>query len=223
MYADKVGQKMVFMGGTAVRLIHDNQRFSEDLDFDSKGIIEREFVGLLDQVQKKLELEGLQVETVYSFKEAFHCRLKFVGLMQQLGLTKQKREKIMIRVDATNQDYDYEPELKLINKFEHFMRIKVAPKSLLLSQKILALLQRKRDKGRDYFDTVFLAGQTDPDYEYLRQKAKIATKNELKTALIKKVAEVDLQQLARDVEPFLMNRADVSRILMFTEFVEQRF
>jgi len=214
---------MVFMGGTAVRLIHDNQRFSEDLDFDSRGITKQKFVELLDQVHKKLELEGLQLETNFSFKEAFHCRLKFVGLLQQLGLTKQKTEKIVIRVDATNQDYRYEPELKLVNKFEFFMRIKIVPKNLLLSQKILALLQRKRAKGRDYFDAVFLAGQTDPDYEYLQQKANIATNNELKTALLNKLTEVDLKQLAYDVEPFLMNRADVNRVLLFAEFVEQRF
>ena len=38
VYNSESGRKMVFMGGTALRLTLNNQRFSEDLDFDNLGL-----------------------------------------------------------------------------------------------------------------------------------------------------------------------------------------
>ena len=34
IFGSEFGEKLVFMGGTATRIIHENTRFSEDLDFD---------------------------------------------------------------------------------------------------------------------------------------------------------------------------------------------
>ncbi|MCY7359718.1 MAG: nucleotidyl transferase AbiEii/AbiGii toxin family protein [Rudanella sp.] len=35
--------QFAFLGGTCLRLIHDNQRFSEDLDFDNFSITAEQF------------------------------------------------------------------------------------------------------------------------------------------------------------------------------------
>ena len=160
-------------------------------------------------------------EVRFSHKEAYHCYLKFTSVLQQFGLTKQKTEKILIRVDTTSQDYQYQPELKLLNKFDVFVRVRVVPMNLLLSQKLLALLERKRAKGRDFFDTVYLVGQTDPDYHYLQQKVQIAGPKQLKQAINKKISSLDLGQLAEDVAPFLMKPSDRTRVEQFAQFVEE--
>ena len=36
-------QKLCFLGGTALRIVHGNERFSEDLDFDNSGLTEDQF------------------------------------------------------------------------------------------------------------------------------------------------------------------------------------
>ena len=46
IYNTEAGKQLVFMGGTCLRLIYGNRRFSEDLDFDNKGLKEDDFSDL---------------------------------------------------------------------------------------------------------------------------------------------------------------------------------
>lgn len=221
IYSQKLGGKLVFMGGTAIRLIHRSQRFSEDLDFDNQGLNQDQFEQLLTGVRSRLELEGITSELRFSHKEAFHCYLKFTNILQQFGLTKQKKEKILIRIDTTSQDYNYQPELKILNKFDVFVRVPVAPVNLLLAQKLTALLGRKRAKGRDFYDIVFLAGQTEPDYRYLLEKSQIKNAQQLRQKVTSKIANLNLDDMADDVAPFLMKKTDRARVEQFDQFLEE--
>jgi hypothetical protein len=56
---------------------------------------------------------------------------------------------MLIQVDTTAQGYEYKSEIILINKFDVFAEIRVAPLDILLSQKIYTAVNRKRPKGRD--------------------------------------------------------------------------
>ena len=38
IFASEYATKLVFIGGTALRIVHDNSRFSEDVDFDNFGL-----------------------------------------------------------------------------------------------------------------------------------------------------------------------------------------
>ena len=49
----KYGEKLSFMGGTAIRIIHSNTRFSEDLDFDNLGLREKDFEQMIKLIRKK--------------------------------------------------------------------------------------------------------------------------------------------------------------------------
>lgn len=214
------GNQLVFMGGTAIRLVYNSQRFSEDLDFDNQGLSQSQFKHLCLDIQRQLKLQGIEVETRFSFKQAAHCYFKFLQLLQQFGLTKQKKEKILIRFDATSQEYRYQPDFKMLNKFDFFAELKVAPLALLLSQKIMAALKRKRAKGRDFYDIVFLQAQTEPDFNYLKHKLEIDDKQELKQRLLARCKQLDMNQLSQDVAPFLMNQANRNRVEKFVQFVE---
>jgi predicted nucleotidyltransferase component of viral defense system len=213
-------RRLVFMGGTAIRLVYNSRRFSEDLNFDNLGLTANQFQKLFKNVQHELSLEGIVIELRFSFKEAMHCFLRFVGLLQAFNLTKQKKEKIMIRVDAAPQNYDYQPDLKLLKKFDVYTRVQVAPQELLLAEKLITILRRSRAKGRDFFDVIFLAGETDPEWQYLRKKAGIGTREELKTALRERLHQLDMPTLAKEVEPFLIKSSDFQQVLSFAEFVE---
>ena len=62
------GKSLCFLGGTALRIVHNSTRFSEDLDFDNFGLSVADFDGLIQEIKKKLELEGYEVEIRNVFK-----------------------------------------------------------------------------------------------------------------------------------------------------------
>ncbi len=220
VFSTKFSNQLVFLGGTSIRIIHNSTRFSEDLDFDNLGLSEKEFINISETVQHKLSLEGYMVEIKNVLKSAFHCYIRFPGLLFDMKLTGHKEKKILIQLDTEPQKYDYTPEKYLINKFGIFRNINVTPLPLLLSQKIAACLKRKRAKGRDFFDVVFLMSKTTPEYEYLKLHTDIATPDELVSALKQRVQELDLAILAKDIEPFLFDPSQKDRVLHFKEWLD---
>jgi predicted nucleotidyltransferase component of viral defense system len=55
-------RKMIFIGGTNLRLAKGIDRFSEDLDFDCKDLSKEEFIEMTNGVIRFLEYSGLRVE-----------------------------------------------------------------------------------------------------------------------------------------------------------------
>lgn len=101
-----------------------------------------------------------------------------------------------------------------------FTRINVVPADILLSQKIFAILNRKRAMGRDFFDTVYLFNRSKPNFDYLSYRMNINSMAELKDVLISKCDNLDFNLLSRDVEPFLINPGDTKRVLLFNEYLK---
>jgi hypothetical protein len=64
-------------------------------------------------------------------------------------------------------------------------------------------------------------GITSPDYEYL-EKVKNINREDFKNKLLRKVDEINLSELACDVQPFLINPDEIERVLSFREFIEQK-
>jgi predicted nucleotidyltransferase component of viral defense system len=215
-HADKV----VFLGGTAIRIIHDSRRFSEDLDFDNLGLDPKAFDALANLVKIGLERLGLSVEIRTIHKKTYRVYVKIPDVLFANGISPLLNEKLMIQIDAAPQNFDYAKETVLLKKFDVLTQIFVVPIDLLLSQKILAALDRKRAKGRDFFDVVFLWNKTKPDYSYLEKRLGIDNLATLKSAFRKRISSLDLDSLAIDAEPFLIDPADGKKIRLFREFVE---
>jgi len=217
IFNSRAGSKLVFIGGTALRLIYDNQRFSEDLDFDNFNLSQQEFILLSNLVRKKLNEEGLETETKNVFKKAFRCYIKIPRVLYTEGLSSMESEKISIQVDTFSQDFDFNPRLHDLDKFDVFSKVRVAPLNLLLAQKILAVFNRKRRKGRDFFDIDFLISnkKITPDFNYLRQKMNIAEPRQLKEKFEKDLQTVDFKKMAEEVEVFLLNPKQRERVENF--------
>ncbi|PIW92942.1 MAG: hypothetical protein COZ87_03985, partial [Candidatus Moranbacteria bacterium CG_4_8_14_3_um_filter_43_15] len=81
IFNSKYANKLSFLGGTALRIVHDNARFSEDLDFDNFGLKEKEFDEISQLVKKHLELEGYEVEVRNIFKDAYRCYVRIPKLL----------------------------------------------------------------------------------------------------------------------------------------------
>jgi predicted nucleotidyltransferase component of viral defense system len=220
IFQHKHGSKLSFIGGTALRIIHENNRFSEDLDFDNFGLKVEEFEEVTEFVKQGLEREGFEVQMQNVYKGAYHCKIRIPKILFENKLATMETEKFLILIDTVPHYFDYTPDKVILNKFDVFTTVNVTPISLLLSQKIFAVFGRNRAKGRDFFDLIFLLGKSvQPNYEYLQTKIGVDNPIDLKAKLIEKCKTLDFKELARDVQPFLFNPND-KRVEMFVEYLQ---
>ena len=218
IFNSKYANKLSFLGGTALKIIYDNSRFSEDLDFDNFGLEENEFREISILVKKKLELEGYVVEVKNVYKGAYRCYVRIPKLLFDIGLSGYEEEKILIQLDTAPHGFNYKPDRIILNKFDVFTEINVTPLDIILAQKIFAIFNRKVMKGRDFYDVVFLLSKTNPNYEYLQLKLDIKNGQQLKTKLLGLEKEIDLNSLADDLKPFLFD-ADDKRVILFMDYI----
>lgn len=219
IFNSKYAQDVIFLGGTALRIVYNNSRFSEDLDFDNFTLTQEQFADLANEVKKGLELQGYEVEIKNVFKGAYRSYIRMPNVLFDNDMSALREEKIMIQIDTVPHVFDYKKDTKIINKFDVFTQIFTTPIDILLSQKIYAALNRSRAKGRDFFDIVFLLPQTKPNYGYLEKKLGIKTGQELKDALLVKTIDLNFSHLARDTEPFLINGEDSKKVRLFREYI----
>lgn len=214
---------LVFIGGTSLRLVHGIDRFSEDLDFDCKNLSAEEFVSMTDFLVEYLRLQGLKIEL--RDKEnpnltAFRRNIYFPELLFDMNLTGHREERFLMKIEAQDQGVTYSPQTTMVNRCGFFFPVIVPSKETLLSMKLSALLARA--KGRDFYDIIFLWQQTSPDYDFLRQRNGITNASELKSALMEKLDNTDLELKQKDFEHLLFNPSRSTQILYFKEFVESR-
>ena len=225
IYSPGYGSRLIFMGGTVIHVIHGVRRFSEDLDFDNRGLSKEDFEDLSDKILRQLELYGYSVEIENKFKSAFHCFVKFPGIFYQHGISGHSREKLTIQIGCEPQNVNYKAERVILNKFDIFMKINAAPPDILLSQKILAVLYRPRPIGRDFYDVIFLFSKTNPSYYFLREKMKLKEKDdikEIKKKLLLKCEKINFKKLVEDVKPFLFYPHDAGKIMLFPDFIKTK-
>lgn len=221
LFESEVSNKISFLGGTCIRIVHGNDRFSENLDFDNSNLSFEEFIKTSDFVKNSLENEGFEVEIKNVRKSAYHCNIKFPELLYKNNLTPLKAEKILIQIDTIAHKFEYEPNVFLLNKFGILKKIFVTPPDILLSQKIHSAFKRKRIKGRDFYDISFLLGFTKPNYDYLKKVLDIKKEKELKEYILENSKNIDFKKLAKDIEPFLIKQETAQRVVLFKELVTQ--
>ena len=212
--------KMVFIGGTNLRLIQGIDRFSEDLDFDCKELSEDEFMAMTDSVVHFLRQNNVEVETRDKPNPkltAFRRNLYFPQMLFNLGLTGHREERLLLKIEAQDQGVEYQSVVTNINKMGFFFGIQVPPLDVLCAMKFAAILARQ--KGRDFYDTIFLLSKTKPNMDFLRARTGIVTIEELKTTITERLKEIDLNQKKRDFTHLLFNEANADRILQFEKVI----
>lgn len=220
VFNSSYAQKLSFIGGTAIRMVYGSDRFSEDLDFDHFGLSKNEFQHLSNSVVKELTKEGFELETKFSLKEAWRCYLKFKGLLLEYGLSGHKKEKLTIQIDTTKQDFNIATETRILNRFGVFVEVRVNPGDVLLSQKISAVLGRKRLMGRDLYDISFLASLTKPQMDYLKDKCGVQNIGQLKSKVQERLDKYNLNNLAQDILPFVADRKRLETVRKFDQWLQ---
>lgn len=213
--------KVAFIGGTNLRLIQGIDRFSEDLDFDCKELSEEEFMAMTDSVVSYLRQNNIDVETRDKANPkltAFRRNLYFPEMLFDLGLTGHKEERLLLKVEAQDQGATYQPIVANINRMGFFFSVQVPPLDVLCAMKFAAILSRQ--KGRDFYDAIFLLSKTKPNLDFLSARAGISSVDELKTAITERLKGIDLNHKKRDFSHLVFNEHHAERILRFPDVVE---
>jgi len=212
-------KKLIFIGGSNLRLIKGIDRFSEDLDFDCKDFSMEEFREMTGEIELFLKRSGMNVvirDRENKNLQAFRRNLHFPGFLFDLGLTGHREERFLIKIESQAQHLSYLKTMVNIKGCGFYFPFPVPPDEVLCSMKLSAMLSRQ--KGRDFYDAMFLLSRTGPDYTTLSEMQGISSLSELKATVAGKLESVDLNIKKRDFEHLLFTRKHSERILSAGEF-----
>ena len=212
-------RKIIFIGGTNLRLIKGIDRFSEDLNFDCKDFSREEFMEMTDDIVLFLKRSGMKVEVRDRDSkklQAFRRNIHFPEFLFELGLSGHREERFLIKVESQAQQLSYEKTMVNIKGCGFYFPFPVPPDGVLCSMKLSAMLSRQ--KGRDFYDAMFLLSQTSPDYTSLSEMQGISDLNGLKSAVARILETTDLDKKKRDFEHLLFTRKHSERILSAGKF-----
>lgn len=224
MFELRIFETIVFHGGTALRILHEFGRFSEDLDFHlAKPETNFDFQPNLKKIKHRLHLAGYDI----SFKKKLEKTVqtvfvKFNGLAYESGISPNQNEILMVKLKIdTNPPDGFETDATLINKYFQLM-VKHHDLSSFLAGKLIAIFQRSYIKGRDFYDLQFLLSRWQdltPNFQYLNNglrqgnysDTEITEKN-WKQKTIERTLSVDWKIVVQDIEPFIENQSDMPLI-----------
>ncbi|MBI5358781.1 nucleotidyl transferase AbiEii/AbiGii toxin family protein [Candidatus Amesbacteria bacterium] len=147
LYQHTQAKNLFFKGGTALRLIFNSPRFSEDLDFDSQGINLAGAENIILDTLKEIEREGWITQILES-KETTGGYLALMKFSQgsesinlEINISFRKKR---ILGETITVICDYIPPYTTI----------ILAQELLVKEKFEALFDRK--KPRDFYDLYYM-------------------------------------------------------------------
>ena len=147
-YQQPKSEQILFKGGTALHIVLQSPRFSEDLDFSgfrtSIPMIETLILNVVDKIQKI----GLEIEISESKKTSGG----YLGILD-LNFSSYKT-RVCSHVSLRKQNSIKGEPVLITSDFVPSYTLLTLPRKMLVGEKLSALLDRA--KPRDYFDLYFL-------------------------------------------------------------------
>lgn len=220
LYSHPTARKLSFIGGTALRLLHGTERFSEDLDFDNLGLKRPELDTLMTETAQQLMGENIAVEISAKLKEGVtYHELRFPKLLFDLKITTNPREKLMIKIDYSTQWKGQKPEAMLLSKYGFIEQIMTNPLPQVMAQKLAAYVNRKQTQPRDMYDIVWLYSRgVRPDKEFMKANRM---SNLVERAREKFSREGATETMTRRLRPFLFDESEVRKIGLLDEVLKK--
>lgn len=198
LYNEKDSDKIFFKGGTALRLLYNSFRFSEDLDFTSI-LSGKKLLSIIDRVliKSRLIVPDLQIKSV---------RLSEISLTGFLSLkTIELKYPLNVHLDFSLREQPFTSKdsvLETLFPIGAYPIIRHLELKEILAEKVRALMARA--KGRDYFDLWFLLSKQIPlDWEMINKKMAYYKEETCKDDLINKIRQIDTKKMELDLGKFL--------------------
>lgn len=211
---------LAFVGGTALRFLHNLPRFSEDLDFSlvsAEGYAGQEWMA---KVKRDLTLAGFSPEVTWNDRKTVHTGwVRVAGLLHDAGLSAMPAEKLAIKVEIDTRPPDgAHMERRVVTRHVTFL-IQYYDLPSLLAGKLHAAITRKYAKGRDWYDLVWYLSQRPPLLPNLpllqnaldqTQGAGRYDANAWRELVRERLAALNMQAVGDDVGPFLERSQDAA-------------
>ena len=211
---------LAFMGGTALRFLYYTRRYSEDLDFSLEAARPQyDPDRWADAVTRQFQREAYAAEHTIRRQGAVHkVSLKFPGILHETGLSPHRSETLMIQVEIdTNPPAGAVTESSRVNRHVT-LRLHHHDRASLLAGKLLAVLNRRWAKGRDFHDLAWYLGRrdwTEPNLDMLNNgiaqhspTAAPLTRHTWRPHVAARVAEVSWGSVAADIARFVEDPED---------------
>lgn len=218
-------EEIAFVGGTALRIGHGLNRFSEDLDFAAQVKISTDrTIAIGDcafEALKKLNL-SLSAERnlrtiemggpVDKLDYIYHLEVK---LPREFRETNASSFNLRIDLDRNPAPgWQHEPVL-VRSKVRPFVIAMHDLPSLFAGKLHVLCCREDRAKGRDFFDLAwYLSQEIEPNLDFLNAtiqalEAKPWPAEDWKPRLFQRIQTIDFKRLQRDIEPFLIDPQDL--------------
>ncbi|MFW7382129.1 MAG: nucleotidyl transferase AbiEii/AbiGii toxin family protein [Oligoflexus sp.] len=225
-----------FYGGTALRLLHGLDRFSEDLDFciNPGMATDFDFKSYFPAIEQTLASFGFQMTVTAQEKaqptpiqSAFVKGNTYVNYLAigeaRRGMHPGQVTKVKIEIDTENPE-GATREMAPITEPEPFL-VHTLDLNSLFAGKLHAIIAREMDgrvKGRDFYDFLHFIGRgAKVNLRYLR--AKLIDSNHLgnnesfdmdvfKAMLIEKIRSTNFKYAVEDVSPFIYSEQKRSEL-----------
>lgn len=246
LYRGGFFEKAAFYGGTALRIFHRLDRFSEDLDFSllqadpdfslDKYLvaIQNEFqaLGMQVSIKEKKKVRDTHVDSAFLKSETIWQELVLEGIIPQSGLSQPANIKVKIEVD-TVPPIGFETEEKLLLRpFSFYVKCFTLPN--LFAGKMHALLFRKwkqNVKGRDWYDFEWYIKKGTPmNLKHFIERARDSgditdeefTEQQFRNLLTARIDSVDMEKVKADARRFIRDssKTDIWSKKYFKDLVE---
>lgn len=240
-------EKTAFYGGTALRIFHGLDRFSEDLDFSLIEpnpkfslepyflAIQTEFMGMGMQVSLR-EIEKAKqsnIDSAFLKSNTVWKELVLEEIIKQTGVQSNKSVKIKIEVDR-QPPLGFKTEQKLLLRPFSFY-VNCFESSSLFAGKLHVLLFRKwknRVKGRDWYDMEWYIRKNIPlNVGHFIRRAQESvdwheeqiSPQQIRTLILNKIDAVSFSAVKEDVVRFIENDQvlDIWSAQYFTHLVDK--
>lgn len=213
-------KEIAFTGGTALRILHNTSRYSEDLDFSVLAGSQVDLKAMDKNLRYKIDIYNLNVDTKVQNKIVKTVEIRFKDILFSLGLSQHLNEKLMIKLEFdSNPPPGAKTENYLISN-PYLFQIKAYDLSSIFSGKLHSVLCRKYVKGRDYYDLLwFLSKMILPNMQ-LFKNAVFQTENrsinpgKWKSLLMSYLEKLNFSKIQNDVRPFLKQAKDAELLTL---------
>lgn len=187
-YALEESEKMLFKGGTALKLVFESPRYSEDLDFtglENSGLYEN----LLEEVMVGLDDQGIDLDLV----ESKPTTGGQIGILRVniFGRTLEIKSDVSLR---KSQITTLREAIVVNPEYTPSYNIYLLKPAVLIEEKIIALLTRS--KSRDLFDLYFILRSP-------RLRRELNLNEEQRSQILSLLKKQDKKKLQKDLQQVL--------------------